>query len=443
MEGPVLCPARTLNPSTWGAGDTPSPKAPLSLAFYCPSWPPGNTSNGIVTYVGAIVPALEAQGHVVSVLSPSPAGCTTTAGVYDIEQYKAAKTLAEQLLDRLAWLRGYNHGVARVVSRSIATATRLAIKEHGAQILEIEESFGWSLGVRRKIPIPLVVRLHGPWFLNGTANGYPADAALRARVKKEGLALGAADGITAPSLDVLERTRAYYRLALEQAEVIPNPVPDSPAAADWNPAESKPYEIIFIGRFDLHKGGDTIIDAFRRVVERIPQARLRFVGLDRGISGRDGRSWTIRDYTDDRIPGARQSGRVEWLDHQPHAALAGLRRQAAVTVVCSRYEAFGLTAVEAMSQGCPLVATAAGALSEIVQDGVNGLVCRPDDPADLAEKLCLVLENPPYAERLGRQAAVDSRLRYDPGLLAARTVDYYQRVIARARTNHSTPRTLQ
>ena len=177
--------------------------------------------------------------------------------------------------------------------------------------------------------------------------------------------------------------------------------------------------------------------------QRIPQARLRFVGLDRGISDSDGRTWTIRDYTDDRIPGAWQSGQVEWLDHQPHAALAGLRRQAAVTVVCSRYETFGLTATEAMSQGCPLVATAAGALSEIVQDGVNGLVCRPDDPEDLAEKLCLLLENPPYAERLGRQAAVDSRRRYDPGLLAARSVDYYQRVIARARTKQSTPPTLQ
>ena len=253
----------------------------------------------------------------------------------------------------------------------------------------------------------------------------------------------AADGITAPSLDVLERTRAYYGLDLEQAEVIPNPVPDTAGGTTWNAAQSKPYEIVFIGRFDLHKGGDSIIDAFRIVAERIPQARLRFVGLDRGIPGSDGRKWTIREYTDDRIPGAWQSGRFEWLDNQPHAALAGLRFQAAVTVVCSRYEAFGLTATEAMSQGCPLVATAAGALSEIVQDGVNGLVCRPDDPADLAEKLCLLLENPSCAERLGHQAAVDSRRRYNPGLLAARSVDYYQRVIARARTSPSTSPTLQ
>ena len=207
----------------------------LSLAFYCPYWPPGNDSNGIVTYVGSIVPALEAQGHVVSVLSsPSRTDRTTITEVYDIGQYTAGQTLAERLLDRLAWLRGRAHGVERVVTRSIAAATRVAITEHGVQLLEIEESFGWSLGVRRRIPIPLVVRLHGPWFLNGTANGHPADAALRTRVKKEGLALDAADGITAPSLDVLERTRAYYGMALEQAEVIPNPVPDVPVGADWS-----------------------------------------------------------------------------------------------------------------------------------------------------------------------------------------------------------------
>jgi len=262
-------------------------------------------------------------------------------------------------------------------------------------------------------------------------------AALQERVLKEGLRCAPPMGSPPPPRDVLERTRSYYGLALGHAEVIPNPVPDIPTAMHWNPAESEPNLILFIGRFDRLKGGDLIIDAFRRLSNGIPQARLRFVGLDRGISS-DGKTWTIRDYIDDRLPGAWQAGRVEWLNHQPHSALAGLRRQAAVTVVCSRYETFGLTATEAMSQGCPLVVTDAGALSEIVQDGVNGLVCRPDDPGDLAEKLCLILENPLAAERLGRQAVLDSRQRYNPGLLAARSADYYQSVIARARTKQST-----
>jgi glycosyltransferase involved in cell wall biosynthesis len=409
----------------------------LSLAFYSPSWPPGNDSNGIVTYVGTIVPALQAQGHVISVLSPAPDRGTATDGVYGFNDCLANRTLSARFLDRLARLQGGDYLRERRAWGSIAAIARRAVTERGVQLLEMEESFGWPCHVRRRIPIPLVVRLHGPWFLNGRADGRRADTAFHARVVKEGRALAAADGITAPSLDVLERTREYYGLALEHAEVIPNPVPPAPASTHWNPAECEPYDILFIGRFDLHKGGDIVVDAYRRVVQRIPQARLRFVGPDRGISRDGDRTWTLRDYTDDRVPGARESGQIEWLEEQPHKALAALRCKAAVTIVCSRYEVFGLTATEAMAQGCPLVATAAGALAEIVQDGANGLLCRPEDPEDLATKICFLLENPLSAQQFGRQAKLDSNRRYDPALLAARSVDYYKRVIARARTNSS------
>jgi glycosyltransferase involved in cell wall biosynthesis len=390
-----------------------------------------------VSYLGACVPALEVQGHAASLFSFSVAGGTTAGGVYNLEQLRANRGLGARLLDRLAWLRGHDHGLTRKVCHALVAAIRRAISERGVQLLEIEESFGWALSLRRRIPIPVVVRLHGPWFLNGRANGHPIDAAFQTRVRNEGLGLRAADGVTAPSLDVLEKTRAYYGMALKQAEVIPNSVPESPASMCWDPAQRQRHEILFIGRFDRHKGGDLIIDAFRQVLTRIPEARLRFVGGDLGVQDDSGKTWTIRDYTEDRIPGAWRSGQVDWLGRQPHANLFELRRTATLTVVCSRYEAFGLTATEAMSQGCPLVVTGAGALSEIVQDGVNGLVCRPDDPADLAEKLCCLTENPSLAERLGRQAAVDCRRRYNPDFLAARQAEYYQRVIARANSGQS------
>jgi glycosyltransferase involved in cell wall biosynthesis len=91
-----------------------------------------------------------------------------------------------------------------------------------------------------------------------------------------------------------------------------------------------------------------------------------------------------------------------------------------------------------MSQGCPVIVAGAGALCEIVQDGVNGLTCRPNDPGNLAEKLCLLLENPTFAQRLGHQAAIDTSQRYNAGLLATRSIDYYRRVIARARAKQRT-----
>ena len=80
-----------------------------------------------------------------------------------------------------------------------------------------------------------------------------------------------------------------------------------------------------------------------------------------------------------------------------------------------------------MSIGCPLVATGARALPEIIQDGINGLLCRTDDQGDLAAKMSFLLDGPAAAEHLGHQAAVDCRQRYSSGLLAARSADYHQR----------------
>jgi glycosyltransferase involved in cell wall biosynthesis len=122
--------------------------------------------------------------------------------------------------------------------------------------------------------------------------------------------------------------------------------------------------------------------------------------------------------------------RFEWLGEQPFSALAALRRSALVQVICSRYETFGNVATEAMALGCPVVVSRVGGLAEIVQDGRNGVLCEPEDPQDVAAKLCMLLEDPGLAERLGHQAVADCGERHDPRRLAARTIAFYERVLA-------------
>jgi glycosyltransferase involved in cell wall biosynthesis len=311
------------------------------------------------------------------------------------------------------------------------TTFHRAIAEHGLDIFEMEETHGWARWLRQTSPIPICIRLHGPWFLNGRALGVPEDEGFRCRVEEEGRAIRDADLITAPSRDVLEQTRAFYGLALQDAEVIPCPAPR--VTEHWHLSDADPKRILFVGRFDRHKGGDLTIDAFGRVLHDVPEARLWFVGPDRGYIDANGRTWHIEEYLRDRLPGALESKRVEWLGALPFASLAPLRRKALVCVVCSRYENFPLAVLETMALGCPLVAARVGGIPEVLDGHANGLLHCAGNSDDLAAQIISLLNDPARAAQLGKQAAIDSQQRFSPEIIAEHTVSCYGKAIERNR----------
>ncbi len=119
------------------------------------------------------------------------------------------------------------------------------MKEQHLHIFEREDSFGWAAWLKPISPIPICVRLHGPWFLVGRAMGVPEDVVFHRRVKADGEAIRGADLVLAPSRHVLEETRAYYGLKLERAEVIPNPAPGS--SQRWRLDQADPKLVLFVG----------------------------------------------------------------------------------------------------------------------------------------------------------------------------------------------------
>jgi glycosyltransferase involved in cell wall biosynthesis len=118
------------------------------------------------------------------------------------------------------------------------------------------------------------------------------------------------------------------------------------------------------------------------------------------------------------------------LGRVPPDEVLALRRKALATFVSSRYDNFPTTVTEAMVAGCPLVATRVGGIPDMVDDGVSGLLCRPEDADDLAEKLLRLLHDPDLASRMGREAARSGEARFHPDLLASRMVEVYRRTIA-------------
>jgi glycosyltransferase involved in cell wall biosynthesis len=404
---------------------------PLSIGYLSPGWPLNAFPNGIVSYVADMADQLKKMGHQITIVAADVVGKTEDTSVYNVQLARRDRRLFQRILDGITYRIGPRWAVDQIWHRLFTTVIRRAITEQGIQIFEMEESFGRAWSVHRAISIPLCVRLHGPWFLNGGADGVPDDRAFRQRVFAEGRAIAAANAVSSSSRDVLERTRAYYNLALHDAQVIYPPSCLVLPTEQWRLEDCNRRQVLFVGRFDRHKGGDLAIEAFGRVLREVPQAHLVFVGPDQGYTDSHGRSWNLEGFTRDRLPGALESGRITLLGQQPFSALAALRRKAMVTIVCSRYENAPRALIEAMSLGCPIVAARVGGIPEIFEDHRDGFLHRPEDPDDLSARIISLLSNPGHAAELGRSAADTCRRRFHPEIIASQTIEFYSRLAGR------------
>jgi glycosyltransferase involved in cell wall biosynthesis len=294
----------------------------------------------------------------------------------------------------------------------------------------MEESFGAARIVKARTRTPLVVRLHGPWCFVGPALGRRRDHHFWLRCRAEALAIGAADGVSSPSLAALQVVRQSYCLPLPDAEVIPNPVTVTTDADAWTLAGCDRHTILFVGRFDRVKGADTMLDAFGLLVKTHPQTRLLFAGPDMGLYEGD-RIWTMPQYMEARLsPEVR--ARITFLGSLPRVEVERRRRQALVTVVASRFETFGMVALEALAAGVPLVTSRAGGLAEIGTPGTDCLAFASDDAQDLAAKLASLIDDPERAVRLGAAGLVTVRRRFAPEVIAPQMAAFYRRVRASA-----------
>jgi len=400
------------------------PPPPPTVAYLTPGYPAGSMPNGVTTYAQAIASGLTelgAEPHIVT-WDVGP-GVDAAPGVVHRLPRPKGPTLADRVLGWVSPARRRATAARDWRTETLVKAAHRLHAEIGFDLLELEETFGWP----RLLDFPTVARLHGPWFLNGAANGAPRDARFDRRVEEERLGVVAAAGVTAPSHDVLRRAVEQFG-RLPPAEVIYNPLPLPPAEAAWSPDAAEPGRILFVGRFDRHKGGDVMLRAFAELAARAAEATLTFVGPERPLSDDEGKRWSLQDYVDAHVPAAARD-RVTFTGPLPAAAVIEHRRRAAVVVVPSRYETFSYTAAEAMAAGCPLVVAGAGALPELVAHEQTGLVTAPGDANACARAIERLLEDRPLAASLASAARAEAGERFCPRAIAEQTLAFYRRVL--------------
>jgi D-inositol-3-phosphate glycosyltransferase len=174
--------------------------------------------------------------------------------------------------------------------------------------------------------------------------------------------------------------------------------------------------LLFVGRIQPLKCADVAIETLAELLEtgREPY-RLVVVG---GPSGPHGEKSLQRLYDVADARGVRQH--VHFIDPQPHELLSSYYRAADVCVVPSRSESFGLVALEASACGTPVVASAVGGLTTLVDHGHTGFLVDDADPIAYAAAVRRVFDEPLAAERFSTASVL--RARHYTWRAAARTL---------------------
>lgn len=196
---------------------------------------------------------------------------------------------------------------------------------------------------------------------------------------------------------------------------------DARAQLRW-PADA--FTVLQLGRMVPRKGVDNVIRSIAVLKRRFGcDARLVIAG------GNSSDPATNRTPELERLARvARDEGvadRVDFIGRCDRERLRTVYSAADVFVTTPWYEPFGITPVEAMACGRPVVGAAVGGIQDTVVDGRTGYLVPPNDPSALAERLASLASRPETGERMGRAGLARARELFTWERVARALVDVY------------------
>lgn len=304
---------------------------------------------------------------------------------------------------------------------------------------------GWAgQRIAEELRIPHVHTPHslGTWKRRGMG-GDQGEAELtyrfNERIRKEFLIYRRCDHVIATTQQQVEVLGQDYDVPEWHMTMIPpgidesfyTPIPTRQVATVRRRLHFGAHDVYAVGRAANNKGYDLLISALPQLRESVKDARLQLaVGAGTRRDTRLIESWKSL---------SRQLGvenEVRWLGHIPDEAMADHYRAAAVFALSSRYEPFGMTAIEAMACGTPTVITVHGGLHEMVEFGVHALYANPKRSTEFATVLSLPIRYPRLRQVLTVEGARLARREFGWRGVARRTVA----VIEKTLENFNRPR---
>jgi len=196
--------------------------------------------------------------------------------------------------------------------------------------------------------------------------------------------------------------------------------------------------LLFVGRIEHLKGLDVLIEAIgimrqNEILKDYPFC-LAIIGGEADESAEHENIEISRIKTLTEKHGL--SDLVTFLGKRNQESLPYYYSAAEAVVVPSQYESFGMVALEAMACGTPVVASQIGGLAYLVQDGVTGYTVPVDEPAELANRLTLLLQDQHLRNRMGKQA-VQVAQEYAWDKIASKLLGVYDELLSKSTSNQA------
>jgi glycogen(starch) synthase len=322
--------------------------------------------------------------------------------------------------DLVAWTLGMGHAMIRAAHRLLAGWRPDVVHAHDWLVTHPAVAVADLLGV------PLVATVHATeagrhsgwlsqplnqqvhsveWWLANRADALIAcSAAMRAEVAH--LFEVDADGIT-----VIHNGIESTGWKVRSAEVT--------AARRRYVPDGAPL-LLFFGRLEWEKGVQDLVAALPRI--RRSHRGTRLVVAGKGLHEQE---------LVDAARRARVRRAVDFVGHLSDRELRAALNAADAVVLPSRYEPFGIVALEAAAAGAPLVASTAGGLGEVVVDGETGVSFPPGHVSGLVSAVRTVLDDPAAARRRATAARARLGCDFDWSRIAEATAKVYANATAR------------
>ncbi|SDR77023.1 mannosylfructose-phosphate synthase [Polaribacter sp. KT25b] len=228
------------------------------------------------------------------------------------------------------------------------------------------------------------------------------------RIRKEYFVYQMCNYVIATTLPQVELLIEQYDVLSKNCSMIPPgidenrffPVPSKENDKIRLKYDIKPTDILALGRMAHNKGYDLLINALPTVFNLCPEARL--VACIGGDSQQD------KDGIEKLKELASELGvmdKIKWKTYIEDEDLANVYRSASVFAMPSRYEPFGMVAIEAMACGTPSVITVHGGLCDLIDFGNQGLFADPHRPAEFGAMMAMPLLYPKLRNEMSVEGA--------------------------------------